>query len=81
MILKDSLIEHASNLGGIIAYEIAEEIDIPAYIADPVSVDEFTEIARISGLKGIKRKSLLHTLNIRANAFRYTKEQGKNLRS
>ncbi|MDD5014771.1 MAG: butyrate kinase [Atribacterota bacterium] len=75
--LKNSPIEHASNLGGIIAYEIAEEIGLPAYIADPVSVDEFTDIARISGLKGIERKSLLHTLNIRANAFRYAKEQGK----
>ena len=75
--LKNSPIEHASNLGGIIAHEIAEEIDVPAYIADPVSVDEFTDIARISGLKEIERKSLLHTLNIRANAFRYAKEQGK----
>ena len=75
--LKNSPIEHASNLGGIIAHEIAEEVDVPAYIADPVSVDEFTDIARISGLKGIERKSLLHTLNIRANAFRYAKEQGK----
>ncbi|MBC8499918.1 MAG: butyrate kinase [Candidatus Atribacteria bacterium] len=75
--LKNSPIEHASNLGGIIAHEIAEKIDVPAYIADPVSVDEFTDIARISGLKGIERKSLLHTLNIRANAFRYAKEQEK----
>ena len=77
--LKNSPIEHASNLGGIIACEIAEEIDVPAYIADPVSVDEFTDIARVSGLKGIERKSLLHALNIRANAFRYAKEQGKKL--
>ncbi|MEA2086840.1 MAG: butyrate kinase [Candidatus Caldatribacteriota bacterium] len=77
--LKSSPIEHASNLGGIIAREIAEEIDVPAYIADPVSVDEFTDIARISGLKGIERKSLLHALNIRANAFRYAKERGKKL--
>ncbi|MDO8886208.1 butyrate kinase [Candidatus Oleimmundimicrobium sp.] len=75
--LKNSPIEHASNLGGIIAHEIAEKIDVPAYIADPVSVDEFADIARISGLKGIERKSLLHTLNIRANAFRYAREQGK----
>ncbi len=77
--LKQSPREHASNLGGIIAREIAEEIDIPAYIADPVSVDEFTDIARISGLKGIERESLLHTLNIRAHAFRYANEQGKKL--
>jgi len=77
--LKNSPREHASNLGGIIAHEIAEEIDVPAYIADPVSVDEFTDIARISGLKGIERESLLHALNIRANAFRYAQEQGKKL--
>jgi butyrate kinase len=77
--LKNSSIEHASNLGGIIASEIAKNIGILAYIADPVSVDEFTDIARISGLKGIERKSLLHTLNIRANAFRYAKERGKKL--
>lgn len=77
--LKHSPVEHASNLGGIIAREIAEEIDAPAYIADPVSVDEFTDIARISGLEVIERESLLHTLNIRANAFRYAKEQGKKL--
>jgi len=75
--LKNSPIEHASNLGGIIAHEIAEEVDVPAYIADPVSVDEFTDIARLSGLKGIERESLLHTLNIRASAFRYAKEHGK----
>ena len=75
--LKNSPIEHASNLGGIIAHEIAEEINVPAYIADPVSVDEFTDIARISGLKGVERESLLHALNIRANAFRYAKERGK----
>lgn len=77
--LKHSPVEHASNLGGIIAFEIAKKVGGPAYIADPVSVDEFTDIARISGLKGIERKSLLHTLNIRANAYRYAKEQGKKI--
>jgi len=75
--LKNSPIKHASNLGGIIANEIAKEISVDSYIADPISVDEFTDIARISGLKGIERKSLPHTLNIRADAFRYAKEQEK----
>jgi len=78
--LKNAPIEHASNLGGIIAYEISKKTDVPSYIADPVSVDEFADIARISGIKEIERKSLLHTLNIRANAFRYAKEQGKKLK-
>jgi butyrate kinase len=76
--LQNSPIKHASNLGGIIAREIAEKLEISAYIADPVSVDEFPEIARVSGLKGIERKSLLHTLNIRANAFRYCQEEKKD---
>jgi len=76
--LKNSTVEHASNLGGIIASEIAKDINLPSYIADPVSVDDFTDIARISGLKGIERKSLLHALNIRASAYRYAKDHGKN---
>ncbi|MCG4584427.1 butyrate kinase, partial [Anaerosalibacter bizertensis] len=42
--------EHASNLGGIIANEIAKMIDKPAYIVDPVVVDEMEDIARISGM-------------------------------
>jgi len=75
--LKNSPVEHPCNLGGIIAHEIAKGISVPSYIADPVSVDEFTDIARISGLKGIKRKSRVHALNIRANAYHYAKKQGK----
>jgi len=77
--LKNSPREHASNLGGIIAREIASEIGVLSYIADPLCVDEFTELARISGLKGIKRESLLHALNVRANAYRYAQEKGKTL--
>ena len=63
--LKNAPIEHASNLGAPIAYEIAKELNIPAFIVDPVVVDEFPEIARISGLKEIKRKSRFHALNTR----------------
>jgi butyrate kinase len=75
--LTHARVEHASNLGAIIAREIAKPLNIPAFIADPVSVDEFEDIARISGLKEIKRLSLLHTLNIRANAYRYAREHNK----
>ncbi|MFO8145558.1 MAG: butyrate kinase [Candidatus Syntrophosphaera sp.] len=56
---------HASNLGAFIADAIARELDIPAFIVDPVVVDEFEDIARISGIPEIERKSLLHALNIR----------------
>lgn len=58
--------EHASNLGGIIAYEISKLTDIPAFIVDPVAVDEFEEVARISGLPELPRRSLVHALNIKA---------------
>ena len=63
--LKNASIEHASNLGAPIAYEIARPLGIPAFIVDPVVVDEFPEIARISGLREIQRKSRFHALNTR----------------
>ncbi len=56
---------HASNLGAFIARSITDKLGIPSYIVDPVTVDEFPEIARISGCPEIERKSLLHALNIR----------------
>ncbi|WP_353097518.1 butyrate kinase [Tissierella praeacuta] len=71
--------EHASNLGGMLARGLVESEDIPAYIVDPVAVDEFHDIARISGLKEIPRKSLVHALNINAVAHRRAKETNKNL--
>ncbi|MCX8094983.1 MAG: butyrate kinase [Caldisericia bacterium] len=69
--------EHASNLGAIIAYEIAKPLRIPAFIVDPVVVDEMDDIARISGLKGIERKSIFHALNQKAVARRAAKDLGK----
>ena len=57
---------HASNLGAIIAHEIASQLGIPAFIVDPVVVDEMDEIARISGMPEIERISLLHALNQKA---------------
>jgi butyrate kinase len=69
--------EHASNLGAIIANEIARRVGIPAFIVDPVCVDEFDEIARISGLPEIKRRSLSHALNLKVAARRAARELGK----
>lgn len=72
--------EHESNLGGLIAYEIAKSIgpDIKAIIIDPTSVDEMDEIAKISGMPDIQRKSILHTLNQRIIARNFVREIGKN---
>ncbi|MBP1950407.1 butyrate kinase [Virgibacillus litoralis] len=69
--------EHASNLGGIIAYEIAAGLNIPSFIVDPVVVDEFNEIARYSGVPEIPRKSIFHALNQKAVARRAAKDIGK----
>ncbi|WP_456278352.1 butyrate kinase [Bacillus sp. AK128] len=69
--------QHASNLGGIIAYEIASGLNIPSYIVDPVVVDELDEIARISGVPEIERKSIFHALNQKAVARRVARELGK----
>jgi butyrate kinase len=69
--------QHASNLGGIIAFEIASGLNIPAFIVDPVVVDELEPIARISGFSLIERKSIFHALNQKAVARRVAKELGK----
>lgn len=69
--------QHASNLGGILAKEIADSIGVPAYIVDPVVVDELMPIARYSGMAEIPRGSIFHALNQKAVAKRYAKEIGK----
>ncbi|WP_213950917.1 butyrate kinase [Tepidanaerobacter syntrophicus] len=66
--------EHASNLGAPIAKAIADELGIKAYIYDPVTVDEMSEIAKITGLPEMRRKSLIHALNMRAMAHKYAEE-------
>lgn len=60
--------EHASNLGGLLASEIAAMAGVKAYIADPVVVDEMDDIARISGLPECPRRSVFHALNQKATA-------------
>ncbi len=70
--------EHASNLGGLIARSIADMTGIEAYIVDPVAVDEFEDIARISGISEIKRRSLVHALNIKAVAHKVANEMKRD---
>lgn len=69
--------QHASNLGGILAREIADEIGVPSFIVDPVVVDELEPIARYSGVPELPRTSVFHALNQKAVAKRYAKETGK----
>ncbi|MGN0495019.1 MAG: butyrate kinase [Lachnospiraceae bacterium] len=70
--------QHASNLGGILAKEIAGEINVPSYIVDPVVVDELQDVARITGHPLFERISIFHALNQKAVAKRYAKEVNKN---
>ena len=66
--------EHASNLGPIIAHDIAHRAGVPALVVDPVSVDEFDPLARISGLPEIERHSMSHALNLKATARRVAQD-------
>ena len=68
---------HASNLGGLLARAIADEYGIPAYIYDAVTSGELTEVAQITGIPDVPRRSFCHVLNSRAMAIRYAKEHGK----
>ena len=74
---NNPVVEHAANLGAIIAFEIGKIAEIPAYIYDSIATDELSDIARISGLKDIKRKSFVHTLNMRATAMITANKLGK----
>ncbi|MCM1038637.1 MAG: butyrate kinase [Ruminococcus sp.] len=69
--------QHASNLGGILAREIADSIGVPSYIVDPVVVDELEPASRYSGVPELPRTSVFHALNQKAVAKRYAKETGK----
>ncbi len=70
--------EHASNLGGILASELAEKSGAEPYIVDPVVVDEMKPIARISGMPELERRSIFHALNQKAVARKYAAEKDKN---
>ncbi|MEO0265083.1 MAG: butyrate kinase [candidate division WOR-3 bacterium] len=70
--------DHPSNLGVLIASEISKlSGGIPAYFVDPVSVDEFDDVARLSGLKELPRKSLLHALNTKYVSRKLAEEIGR----
>ncbi len=69
--------DHPSNLGSLIVNALGKEYGKPAFFADPVSVDEFDEVSRLSGLKELERKSLAHTLNTKYVARKVAEKHGK----
>jgi butyrate kinase len=77
--IRNPMGEHESNLGGLIAYALVKEIgsDVEAIIVDPTCIDEMEEIARISGMPEIARRSFLHALNQRAAGRKFALDFGK----
>jgi butyrate kinase len=68
---------HASNLGGLIAFQLATEMIRPAFIVDPVVVDELDPVARITGLPDMGKRSIFHALNQKSVAKRFAESVGK----
>lgn len=71
MLKSDEIPSHASNLGGLIAKEIADSLGIPAYIYDAVTSAELPDVAKVTGIPEITRQSFCHVLNSRAKAMEY----------
>jgi butyrate kinase len=70
--------DHPSNCGGLIAYSMARNIGCEAFIVDPVVVDELQDLARLSGMPLILRRSIFHALNQKAIARQAANEIGKS---
>ncbi len=70
---------HASNLAALIADKLSHQFDVPAYIIDSITTDEFIDVARVSGVPGIERKSRSHALNIKYCARKAASEIGINI--
>ena len=69
--------DHPSNLGGVLAFALAEPRGIPAFIVDPVSVDEMAPEAKVTGLPELTKPSFLHALNVKATVRRAARDLGK----
>lgn len=69
--------EHASNLGALMIYRMAEFCKKPTFIANPIVVDEMSDIARVSGIPEIERKSIFHALNQKSAAEEASSRLGK----
>ena len=76
--LLHARMEHACNLGALIADEMAKKCGCPAYIADPEVVDELQPAARYTGIPEIERISIFHALNSKAVSRKYAASIGKH---
>ena len=72
--------QHPSNLGCALADGIGRPAGVPAFVVDPVSVDESEELAAYSGLAGVRRRTLSHALSVHACARRHAEDAGRSVR-
>jgi len=77
LILNELIPPHASNLGAVLANEVAALGGVNAYIYDAVSANDFPQYARITGMKEVERNSFSHVLNSRAVSIKYAQDNGK----
>ncbi|MBR2121342.1 MAG: butyrate kinase [Lachnospiraceae bacterium] len=71
------LMEHPAILGAQIIDVFAKRYGRPAFLVNPPDTDEFEDIARLTGIKGIYRESHVHVLNQKEAAMRAAKKLGK----
>ncbi|MCF0228399.1 MAG: butyrate kinase [Parasporobacterium sp.] len=69
--------EHASNVGAPIAYALSQQLGIPAFVYDGITVDEMIPVTKVAGFASMRRKALGHNLNMRAAAKRWEREEKK----
>lgn len=70
-------VDHPARLGPRFAYEFAKQYGARAFVVNPPDVDEFCDLARLTGLKGVYRESRTHALNQKEIAIRYAKKCGR----
>lgn len=68
--------QHASNLGAVLAKSIGDDLGVPSFVVDPVSVDEFMDISRVTGISWLENASWLHSLNQKAVSRKVAKDMG-----
>lgn len=70
--------QHASSLGALIAYAVAEPLNIPAYIYDSPMGCDLADTAKITGIAEIEKYGATHLLNSRAQAIKLAESMGRD---
>lgn len=70
-------VKHPATLGAQIAYALARQYGRPSFVVNPPDVDEFQDVARVTGVKGVYRESKIHSLNQKEIGIRYARSMGR----